>query len=379
MSNASRLEKAKRNGWRIAILTVLGIVLVVAVMAILVVNGLFKSLEEAPTQDESGPSAESIGSADENGTAASEQTSAARDVNNPVFADGQIDVPAVRGVMVSEETLAEIDAETESVILDAIQENAKTLPDTDGVYSVLLIGIDNRDIPLTERTDCIFLASINQNTNQLILTSFPKNLYVYIPDWGSTNCLHVVNTLGGPELTVKTIEQNFGVTIDAYASINFSSFARAVDAFGGVEMPLSNEELDRIAGIGLIPEETVPGVYRLSGEQTLAYCAGSTNRTSSRFTVIRKFWEQSKKASLSKRYDVAQQTLRDSSTTVTKSQCLKLLLDITDLHKYQMISVSLPKEGLYESRNDSGTTILIADMKANTDYIQKLIYGDSVK
>ena len=370
MDRTDRHEKPKKKAWRIVGFTILGIVLIGIITAILIVNGLFKSLKETPADRVEIQHNESVKPV-EAGNLKDSQSSAADAVDSPVPTDGN----DIRTIMVSEETLDSIDNESETAILDAIQENLANMPDTDGVYSVLLIGIDIRDIPLTERTDCIFLASINQNTNQLILTSFPQNLYVYISDWDSTNCLHVVNTLGGPELTMKTIEQNFGVAVDAYASITFDSFARAVDDFGGVEMPLSAVELERVTVGETVPQEIEAGVYRLNGDQVLAYCANSTDHTGSRFTVIRKLWEQSRHASLAKRYEVAQRTLKDVSTTITLGQCLNLLMDITDLHKYQMISVSLPEEGLYESRITDDAAVLIPDTKANTAYIRELIYG----
>ena len=389
MDQTNGREKPKKKGWKIALFVVLGILLALVIAAVLMAAILFKSLKSVPEKDTASQPVETVEqtgsestageSTDKEGNKESGKDVTSQAVQPPETADGQVDAAVVREAMVSEEVLDAIDDETEDIIQKAIQDNLASMPDTDGVFSVLLIGNDTRSVGLQERTDCIFLASVNQNTNQLVLTAFPQNLYVYIPDWDSTNLLHVVNAMGGPALTAETIEQSFGVKIDAYASISFESFEQAVDSFGGVDMTLSSADLSQITSGGTAPAEVEPGVYRLNGEQALAYCrgqgGGDADHTNRQFAVIRKLWEQSKNASFAKRYNVLQQTLKNITTTVTGNQCLNLLLDMGDLHKYEAVSASLPAEGLFEQKTTPEATVLVADMKGNTDYIRGLIYG----
>lgn len=268
----------------------------------------------------------------------------------------------------------EFDTKLESTIKD----NISSMQDTDSVLSILLIGNDNRDVDMSERTDCVFLVSINQNSNRLIITSFPQNLYVYVPDWDNTSFLQYANVLGGPRVVTKTIEQNFGVKIDAYATVGFDSFANAVDSVGGLNMSLSSYELDQIASISGTPQEVEPQMYNLNGNQTLAYCSSQTDdpdHTSRRFTVIKNLLEQSRNVSLVKRYEILKQILKDITTTVSIEQCIQIMLDVTDLRKYKMIQVQLPKQGLYEERYIDESTVLIPDIEANTKYIRETIYN----
>ncbi len=44
------------------------------------------------------------------------------------------------------------------------------------------------------------------------------------------------------ELTVKTIESNFGVKIDRYAIVDFSGLEDSIDALGGLTIPITGNE-----------------------------------------------------------------------------------------------------------------------------------------
>lgn len=101
-----------------------------------------------------------------------------------------------------------------------------------GVYNILLLGSDSRLDDYTNRTDTMMLVSINKNTQQIVITSFLRDIYIYIPDWGYQR-LNVANVAGGPSKVIQTIQQNFGIAIDNYAFVNFYSFMDVVDILGG--------------------------------------------------------------------------------------------------------------------------------------------------
>lgn len=357
-------KSGRKKGWWIAIIAVVAVLIVLGIAAVLLFNQLFNRLQEAPTEETVIWQTAPVLSENPDG--------------DPPVQEQKILLPEIERSDMTEEEL-------ETAIREAIQDTGGTIPNTsemnpnaeksdtkieetipnaDGVMSVLLLGKDTRDVALEERSDCIFLASINQNTKQIILTSFPRDLSVHIPDWGSTDQLITVYANGGPALTAKAIQQNFGVAVDAYLSISFASFERAVDTFGGVDMALSAEDLAALQNRDIFPMMSEAGTYHLEGRQILAYCQGrssdsGSDHTNRQYTVIRKAWEKSKTVSLIDRYHVLQETLQAVSTTLTRDQCLKLLLDMATLHSYQMCSYTLP----------------IADAKTNAAYLQQLIYS----
>ena len=51
---------------------------------------------------------------------------------------------------------------------------------------------------------------------------------------------------GGPELAIRTLNQNFGLDITDYVTINFANMAAVVDAFGGTQITITTEEAEQI-------------------------------------------------------------------------------------------------------------------------------------
>lgn len=71
---------------------------------------------------------------------------------------------------------------------------------------------------------------------------------------------------GGPQLTVRTVENMTRVKIDHYLEVDFTSFMKTVDAMGGVEICTAKTMKDPNTGLDLLP-----GTHRLSGGQALQY------------------------------------------------------------------------------------------------------------
>lgn len=79
--------------------------------------------------------------------------------------------------------------------------------------------------------------------------------------------------MGGFDLLSKTIEQNFRIRIDQFVAVNFKAFYTAIDAMDGVDIALSEKELNEvIRTANTTPTETsTAGVYHLDGTQALNY------------------------------------------------------------------------------------------------------------
>ena len=109
------------------------------------------------------------------------------------------------------------------------------------VTNILLIGSDTRDENERGRTDSMILLSINKQTKQMTMTSLMRDCYVEIPDHGWAK-LNAAYSYGGAELLMDTIEQNFDVAVDKFVYVSFFSFIDIVDAVGGINIDLSDDE-----------------------------------------------------------------------------------------------------------------------------------------
>lgn len=117
--------------------------------------------------------------------------------------------------------------------------------------NVLLLGSDRRPWDTNFRTDTIILATVNTKLGTINLTSFPRDLFVRIPGWGM-NRINTAYYYGGVELLFDTLETNFGVRPDHYVLIDFSSFKRAVDGLGGLEVDVKQPLTDYRNGYGYV-------------------------------------------------------------------------------------------------------------------------------
>ena len=113
--------------------------------------------------------------------------------------------------------------------------------------NILLLGIDRRpDEPADgTRSDTIIVVSIDPVQHSAVMMSFPRDLWVSIPGYGPQR-INVAHSLGGPELSAKTLQANFGLHVDYWARIDFDGFRQIVDTLGGVvidvERPIKDDE-----------------------------------------------------------------------------------------------------------------------------------------
>ena len=153
----------------------------------------------------------------------------------------------------------------------------------DGVVNVLLIGNDSRLNGDDGRSDAMILISISDKTKTITMTSFLRDMYVDIPGHDG-NRLNAAYSYGGAELLMQTIEQNFDIPVHRYALVNFEAFANLVDAVGGIDLDVTNDEVQLINGYLMEYNQllgrnldydwldaSASGVIHLNGPQALAY------------------------------------------------------------------------------------------------------------
>ena len=121
------------------------------------------------------------------------------------------------------------------------------LPHPDGQVNILLLGSDQRPNDGGFRTDTIQLLTINPNEKTVKLTSFPRDLYVYIPGY-TVQRINTAMGWGGFEALASTMEYNFGVRPDHYVLINFWTFKDIIDAIGGITVYAGQDLCDQRDG-----------------------------------------------------------------------------------------------------------------------------------
>lgn len=113
------------------------------------------------------------------------------------------------------------------------------------ILNILIIGADTRYNQDRGNSDTMILVSIDTKNKKLKLLSFMRDTYVAIPGY-EDNKLTASFSLGGAQLTVRTVQMNYGIQIDRYVIVDFKSFKNIIDKLGGLDIELTQEEVDYI-------------------------------------------------------------------------------------------------------------------------------------
>jgi LCP family protein required for cell wall assembly len=109
------------------------------------------------------------------------------------------------------------------------------IPDS-GAQTILIIGSDRRNSEISGKyglSDTTMLLRLDPDRNAIALLSLPRDLKVDIPGYG-TDKLNAAYSIGGPKLTLQTVKQLTGVDPNHLVNVDFTGFARAVNAIGCV-------------------------------------------------------------------------------------------------------------------------------------------------
>lgn len=148
---------------------------------------------------------------------------------------------------------------------------------TDAI-NVLLVGLDNAEgLPAEDprrngrdlgvRSDTMMVLRLDPRTGVAVVLSLPRDLWLPLGAGNGSAKLNAALPLGGPELLIRTIADNFDIAIDHYVAVDFAQFQRMVDAIGGVPMSFDRPARDDNSGLWI----GEPGCRTLDGTTALAF------------------------------------------------------------------------------------------------------------
>jgi polyisoprenyl-teichoic acid--peptidoglycan teichoic acid transferase len=169
-----------------------------------------------------------------------------------------------------------------------------TFNPTDGKVFILVIGNDARKgNPDTTRADAMHIVGINAKTMRAGVLNFPRDSYVPVPGHGSmkmTEALYV----GGPELLVKTIENETGIRLDYWIMTGFVGFVEIVKDLGGVRLDVPYPMHDSGSGAKLKagPQVLEPGEALAFNRTRKTLPGGDIDRTTNQGLFLLALLEQ---------------------------------------------------------------------------------------
>ena len=105
-------------------------------------------------------------------------------------------------------------------------------------FNVYISGIDTYGpVSSVSRSDVNIIMTVNKKTGEILLTTTPRDSYVKIADGGNNQYDKLTHAgLYGVNSSIHTLENLYGIKIDYYARLNFTSFLKLIDTVGGVDV-----------------------------------------------------------------------------------------------------------------------------------------------
>ena len=246
------------------------------------------------------------------------------------------------------------------------------------VLNVMLFGEDNKGEDEHGRTDTMIMMSVDNRHKKIKLTSFQRDTYVYIPGHGN-NKINAAYTLGGPKLTIETIEANFGIKVDRYAVVDFDSFIEIIDTLGGIDMEVTQDEITYINY--QMYKNGQSSEWSTEDDNEIGLDGDDWDRTSRQRKLLEKLFNDMKKADITKIISIVSTIGPMITTNLKKDEITALVSHSMTYLGYTVEQYYVPTEGLwyYNDNTAVGSVIEIADMEAQRLALAKFIYEDALQ
>ncbi len=264
-----------------------------------------------------------------------------------------------------------------------------------GYTNIALFGIDNRGSGsyTGSRSDCIMVASINNDTQEVKIVSFYRDTYTLRPD-GTYGKMNGGYGQLGPEGGIQTLNTNFDLDIEDYIAVDFAALIDAVNLVGGVEIDLSYDEIwagygsyynynfyiNELNGLyGLTSSEIwEPGTYLLDGVQATAYCrirstvGDDFTRSARHREVLVQLIEKAQALSLTKVNELVDEILPSISTSLSEKELLSLIADVFD---YELVSTAGFPFSLHSATINSASVMVPCTLESSVKDLYEYLYG----
>lgn len=138
----------------------------------------------------------------------------------------------------------------------------------EGTFNVYISGIDTfGEVSSVSRSDVNIIMTVNRKTGKILLTTTPRDSYLRIADGGYNQYDKLTHAgLYGVESSIHTLENLYGIKLDYYARLNFTSFLKLIDVVGGVDVYNDQTFISEYGGYSF-----EPGTVHLDADKALGF------------------------------------------------------------------------------------------------------------
>ncbi len=272
-----------------------------------------------------------------------------------------------------------------------------------GYLNIALFAIDFRGEGSdysAENSDTIIVASINNDTKQVKLTSVYRDTLLDVGE-GSYQKANAAYAYGGPEQALSMLNTNLDLQLTEYATVDFNALATTIDLLGGLDVPLSYAEIvfmndycietSEVTGKDYTPielpaekpedEDADLGTYHLNGVQATSYCrirytAGLDFKRSERQReIIQMMVAKAKKSSLSTLFSIMDQVFPMIQTSLDKQEIVSM---IPNMLSYEIgETAGFPFDHYEMQVSQKGDVVVPVTLESNVQQLHEFLFDDS--
>ena len=266
----------------------------------------------------------------------------------------------------------------------------------DGDYTnIALFGLDNRSSSSysSGNSDSIMVVSINNTTKEVKIVSVYRDTYLLVADdkYRKANAAY---NLGGVSGAIKMLNKNLDLTGDDairhYVCVDWNALVETIDALGGVEVEITDEE---VKWINYYVDETAKGanttseyvsesgLVTLNGVQATSYArirytsGNDYKRASRQRIIIQAMLEKAQEADFTTLAKICTSVVDDVETSLSLTQILTLA---KDLNNYELVSTTgFPFDLITMDLSVTGDTVIPVDLYSNVQQLHEYLFDET--
>ena len=242
-----------------------------------------------------------------------------------------------------------------------------------GTKSFLVLGMDNYgSLDEIGRSDVTMLVQVDFTRAKISAVTFARDMFIE-NEKGYLTKINTIVKSKDEQALCELIEKNFGVPIDGWFRLNFTSVIELVDAIGGAEVELTQDEVKYLAnkGLDVYPDKPLAeGKSRLNGAQALAYARcrkldndlGRGERQGKLMSAMVRQTRHLTSAHVAAVFNSLKHAWRSSYSI---PQQIKLVFQALWLRGAKVQSIGMPFEGYWRYGSSGSANGVVADLEDN--------------
>ena len=259
-----------------------------------------------------------------------------------------------------------------------------------GYHNIALFGVDARDGQLGRgtRSDTIIIASINLDTQEIKLVSVFRDTYLNLSNDTYNKC-NAAYAQGGPEQAISMLNMNLDLDITDYVTVGFGGLIDSIDALGGIEMEIQDEEISHLNNYQLTMAEELgvdytpiehSGKQLLNGMQATAYCrirytkGDDFRRAERQRDVLTAMVEKAKEASVSSLKGMVTAILPEVETSLGVNDIVSVLGTVAGYNVVASDGFPFEDGRVGATVGSKGSCVIPVDLTDNVTALHELLY-----